>query len=402
MKNLIERFQGPIEKHSPTVIKILLVAYVFIALTHQLPKTLVLLDWNIPAISYTGYIRELANLGLLCIFFLFVKNKFKIPIIIYLVALFVISYSSHLTFMLSVCGILVFFPSFIYLSPKNSNSLKYLPDLIWIKNFVVCLFLINVGLQTIQLVWGNGFYARILDVINARNPGVFFYPSPGALLSLSCVLVFIQITKKWDFKKHIVLALSIGLTASLSGLISIFALSLAFKKYFVSKAAFIYSMALNALLIPYIHLARYSMTGSTYLKETAGGRLDLFSNVATGPNVFDINMFGTAIKFPDLSLKYFGYYTNYAYSLYPDKARLADSTYTSLMGNLGFNHLVLLVLFCLILLWKEFFKRYKYDLLLSGLFCYGINISEIPIVTMILILSSIITVANRQKETIIS
>jgi hypothetical protein len=231
----------------------------------------------------------------------------------------------------------------------------------------------------------------IEGIINARNPGIFFYPSPGALLSLICFLFYIRIVNKISLGKYILVVLSVAFTASLSGVLSLIALTFTNKKYFSSTKIYILAILLSLSTLPYAHIARHSMTGDTYLEETAGGRIKLFKEAFFRPENKVISKFGVDIPVPDMSLGNFGRFSNIYYSFNKENAGLADSTYTAIVGNLGLNHAIIFLLLSVYLIMRnsDFSYRIKHDLLLAGLFCYGINLSEVPIAVLLFILFSI-------------
>lgn len=234
----------------------------------------------------------------------------------------------------------------------NSNQLD---------KVIVGLFSINLFLQFTHFFLGSGFYAKLFWLnLNSRNPGFFFFPAASAVFSLALFTLYAATKEKLKTRYVMLTLLSVCLCASLTGIAgAVLILFLNRKK--VELKAILQSGFVLLLGVIYLHLARLSMTGNTYLQETGGGRVKIFEEI-----------FRTASFF---SLEKFGYYTNAAANL--GIGHVADSQYSAIIGNLGFLWSAVLFIYICWLMTMNHKRKCNLDVVWLFLLCsFGLNTSE--------------------------
>jgi len=275
-----------------------------------------------------------------------------------------------------ICGLRFLIPFLILVSP-SSNKLSI--DLAKRKDtFIVLiwsLLVLHLGLQVFHLFEGRGYYSLIFGTLNARNPGLYFYPAASAFLTGALALLYIKLQPNYSLKKIFPFLLSLTLCSSITG----FAASLLLVAMIIKNAQnkvklfLILYLSFSAYLL---HNSRHAMTGDAYLRQTGGTRLELFIR---------------AFQDSTLQPHKFGQYTNAAYSksLYA----VPDSMYTALIGNLGYFWFF--IVFCYLIFALKSNLSFKLNrksdfkvLALFAVFAFGLVSSEAGLATLLFVICS--------------
>lgn len=271
-------------------------------------------------------------------------------------------------------GMRFLFPLFVLIVPYNKNI--YFKNIQWIKKILVWLLVFHVLLQVVHLFWGNGYYSyMMLTSLNARNPGLLYYPAASAFLTLSLFVAIYSVDQKIKYLP--VVCASILLCSSITGVVTLLILVLLLHEKLSLINKLISGIYFAGAFIS-LHVARYSMTGNTYLQETAGGRAKVFSDVTSN------------LKFGFFNND-FGLYTNgYAGHF---GGGVVDSLYSALFSNLTFGWLLFTVamLAYFTLLQKNLIKdtRGKLIVALFVLSSVGVITTEATFPFLMLILAKV-------------
>jgi hypothetical protein len=254
-------------------------------------------------------------------------NK-KVIIYIFLTVLIVLppillSIGSDLLFLASGLRWLipVLLPVFLY-KVVTKDLLKTL------STFIFYLLMIHFLMQIFQMFFASSWYGTSAFGLNLRNPGLFLIPNTGAFFTIACLYFSVFIAEYSQKKKIFVLiiaAFSVFLTLSGTGLVVfMFLLLLNFSnirqlKWFVLMIPF-------AILFVLFFVDFLSARDENYLEKSGGTRLSIFVE-----NFID----GQVISGE------FGLGTNTAVLL--GKGEIMDSTFVSLVVNLGFMGFFLVV-----------------------------------------------------------
>jgi hypothetical protein len=229
----------------------------------------------------------------------------------------------------------------------------------FIIKIVRILFVLNLIFQFIHFFCGNGYYAKFSVGLNARNPGLFFFPAASAFFTLILFAVYSSYYSKLKFSDVCLVLVSVTLCASLTGMGGMCLLLLLNYRKLAWKELIILG-ALVLLSFVYLHFARVAMTGTTYLAETGGGRIQVFENA-----------YATSSAMPMDFGKYTNSAANYAGGV------VADSMYSALLGNLGTVWSIITAIFLGILLFVNVRSGKNINIILLVLLCsIGLNATE--------------------------
>lgn len=243
-------------------------------------------------------------------------------------------------------------------------------SLVFFKKLLDTVFLVNLFFQLLHLFAGKGFYAKFAIGLNARNPGILFYPAASAFLILILFSLYLRFNKQISMMWVFLYLISVILCASLTGMAG--ALMLVFLNYSrFPRESRIYVAFVLIFGLLYLHQARMSMTGATYLAETGGGRLEIFAKTYNSMSFLPEN---------------FGLYTNSAVNYF--NGIVPDSLLASLLGNLGWLWTILVSLFLMVLAYANHKRHEDMQLVYLALFCsFGLNIPETGLPIFLAIIS---------------
>ncbi|MBC7419430.1 MAG: hypothetical protein H7328_01765 [Bdellovibrio sp.] len=267
----------------------------------------------------------------------------------------------------TVLGLKNFIPVVFFFSLVSKKKLNF--DIDWLK-FVKVTILFNLGLQIIHLFLGYGYYALILKSINARNPGMIFYPAAASLFVLTLFLIYLRKSAKLELIWVALFTASTILCASftgVAGLVFIYLFKI-FPRYRITPKVMALAGASLTLVLLVLHLSRSSMGGATYYTETTSVRLQILTKV-----FLEMSWLPTQ----------FGFYTNAAAQYF--SGRSTDSFYAGFFGNLGIIWSALFIALFVYSVYKNHSKRL--DFLILFLICsFAMNVPETGISMFLMVL----------------
>lgn len=256
---------------------------------------------------------------------------------------------------------------FLFALPNMNGVSIPLP---FFKKLLNIVFVVNLSLQILHFFAGKGFYAKFAIGLNARNPGILFYPAASAFLVLILFSLYLRFNRQISMRWVFLYLISIILCASLTGMAGVTMLILLNYPRFPRESR-IYVVAVLIFGLLYLHHARMAMTGIAYLAETGGGRVDIFAK---------------AYKSMGLLPEKFGLYTNAAVNYY--NGIIPDSLWASLLGNLGWIWTVIVFLYLVLFAYANQLKRENMQMVYLAMFCsFGLNIPETGLPIFLAILS---------------
>lgn len=379
MKNIFyEKSLNFIKYQQFSIILYSLIAYVILFTITASYPLLFLYDESLRSAApfFLVLIRELFYSIVLLLLMIHIERKILIVLIfmLSLLCLNLIFLSTPINML--ICGLRFLVPFLILVSPSNH---KLSIDLMKRKDtFIViiwCLLTLHLGLQVFHLFVGRGYYSHIFGILNARNPGLYFYPAASAFLTGALALLYFKLQTHFSLKKVLPFLLSLTLCSSITGFAaSVFLVAVIIKKVPGKVKLFlIFYLSFSAYLL---HNSRHAMTGDAYLRQTGGTRLELFVK---------------AFQDSTLQPHKFGQYTNAAFkkSVYA----VPDSMYTALIGNLGYFWFFITSIYLFFSIHRQIkLKKYQHKeftvLLLFSIFSFGLISSEVGLATLLFIMSS--------------
>ena len=315
---------------------------------------------------------------------------------------------------LTVFGLKTFFPLVLLFAIIKPNFKSL--DAIFFERLIKILFFGNFIFQIVNLFFGRGIYGKFFFGLNARNPGFFLYPAAAAFFILVIGYIYSSLKKQISFAEIGLFFLSLILCASLTGLggaaVLVF---LRFKKLQVKKIGFALLFLLFGLA--YVHAARMSMIDADYLRllnnrpavskiEQSKPSLTLSVPAVQGPDENQsqlmktpaylkdtgggrIQVFIKALKRMDFLPTQFGMYTNAAVTY--GNGIIADSLFTSFLGNLGIFWSILIGFFLIVATAIIFLKKQNIGIIFLVLVCaLGLNIQETGLSIFLAIVSRLL------------
>lgn len=293
-------------------------------------------------------------------------NRYGLMGLLYflLVVFTALAYSNN--FLIFLAGLRWTFPVLLitFLIPYTTKDF-----LVKIANMLFGLFLLHFLFQIIQLFFAQGWFGRNALGLSLRNPGIFFIPSTAAFFTI-CVLFFTMFYQPNRVLRRFIFwlsPLSIFLTASGSGVV---VYPVIMTIYLVSKKFF--------KLLPIVVVILLFLAGHTVQDIT--GR----DKVLEGSFATRIEIFVELIKQASLISQNFGYGTNTGVLLANQLglnlgAVITDSTYASIIANLGLLGLIITLVIVLIfatIAWLNKDKEKLVFVAIFGLFSATTNIVE--------------------------
>jgi hypothetical protein len=207
-------------------------------------------------------------------------------------------------------------------------------DVLKIKNLLLILFYMNLGIQIVQFFIGIPWYGTYDTTgFSVRNPGFFLIPNTSAffvLIITYLVLYHFDIKEKLKILFIFFSFLSTLLTASGTGILAFLMLNII---YFTKRILLLIFLILSPIFLYLsLNLVEY-IRGPEYISISGGTRLKIL-----------VDMFNSA----SLISSDFGKFTN-AYVSLRGSGDIMDSTLAALLGNHGLLPTVILVLILIFL-----------------------------------------------------
>lgn len=296
---------------------------------------------------YIKVLKDIVMIFLLILMFLKVLFN-KVNLIYYNLIFFIILFllsnifftilSSNDNYILF--GLRWFYPFFLIIMGLKTFEKDYLSKRF--ENSLLIVFIIHFSFQIYELFFASSWFGEttfeVLSTLTLklRNPGIFLLPNTGAFFSIIVFFWFLFYYNRNNTFKKIIILLSITsilLTNSGTGVVALTMIILIFllPKKFLAFIPFILIPLTNFLLI-YVSKFR----GEDYVSVSGGTRLEIFRNTLNESGLLSSN---------------FGYYTNVS-NLLSNSGSIMDSTFSSLLGNLGIIGfaIIIFVLFFLLLI----------------------------------------------------
>jgi hypothetical protein len=283
-------------------------------------------------------------------------------------------------------GLKFFLPLIIFISPSKKLPALSFP-LKQTEMFLEGILYLHVFLQVLHFFLGRGYYSVYSFGLNARNPGIMLYPAASSFLTLALFALLLSATKKIKPSMLILTSLSILLCSSITGLVTYLIVIAILHSFFTFKTKIALSVYFVFSFFS-LHFARYVPryigTTNSYLKETAGGRFQLFKQAfmdfSSGPftNFFNLN---------------FGKNTNASAQF--SNGSIMDSLYTAVLAN--FNSLWVIAFFILVLLYiyaqKILFIDKKFQAIIAiFLLCsVGLIVTEVSFPFLLLFIAKVVS-----------
>lgn len=282
-------------------------------------------------------------------------HKYGLLFLLYLLLLVVIAFIYRDNLLVFVAGLRWIFPLLLitFLIPYVTREF-----LAKIANILLGLFFLHFIFQIIQLFFAQGWFGRNALGLSLRNPGVFFIPSTAAFFTM-CVLFFTmfhqhnRMYRRWVFWLS---PLSIILTASGTG-IGVYPVVMTI--YLASKRFFKF--------LPFVIVVLFSLVGYT-IEDITGRDKVVEGSFATRVEIF-LELIGQA----SFASQNFGYGTNTGVLLANQyglglNAMITDSTYTSIIANLGIPTFVLTLFIVLLFSTVAWLNKDKEKLIFITIF----------------------------------
>ena len=260
-----------------------------------------------------------------------------------------------------------------------------------IAKILVFLFIFHFIFQIIQLFFAGGWFGLNALGLSARNPGMFFIPSTSAFFTILVLFFTMFYLQNSSLRKFVFIfsPISLLLTASGSGVavyIVIMSLYLLKLKYF--KLLPLLSLVLFLIIIYTIE----DITGRVgLLEESFGVRIKIFFDVINDSKIFSQSLgFGTST----------GYLIANEYGL-DFNMTSTDSTYSSIIVNLGlvsFFIVILILLLSLIIAWLNNNKEILIFIMIYGLFSATTSILEAYPMNLLFAILMAYYLRNYKKE----
>ena len=209
--------------------------------------------------------------------------------------------------------------------------------LVRVARVLVFLLCVHVAAQLLQLLFMSNWYGVTFFGLAARVPGIFFMPNPAGFFAVVCLYFAIFHLPSGKLRRIacVLAPISVFLTQSGTGLIVL----LAFGVLLVlgaRKAVLLIPAAPLLVLAMLAALPVLTGRGADYVAISGGTRLQIFANLLQEGEWLPLA---------------FGFATNTAVALSsgPSGAMsgggsiIADSTYASVLGNLGLLSIVMLL-----------------------------------------------------------
>ncbi|MFH2135446.1 MAG: hypothetical protein ABII81_09785 [Pseudomonadota bacterium] len=229
--------------------------------------------------------------------------------------------------MLSVAGLRWCAPIFLFI---GAIGVVTKADIAFMALIMRRLFLVHFALQLIELFFAAPYFGLTPWGLNLRNPGIFVIPNTGGLFTVLAAFFCLNFSAdKCGWRNKLMFIASALLTASGTAIVSLIVIYFIHYAYKFRGFWLLFAPLGLALALWVMSLAFSDIRGDNYLQASLGTRLEII-----GSQMSDAGFISEA----------FGAATNTAFMLGVDSARAADSTYASVLGNLGWAGFAVFIL----------------------------------------------------------
>lgn len=283
--------------------------------------------------------------------------RINIFLMLYIIFLVFIAYMFKNDFMIFFAGIrwLIPFILMLVLIPYITREL-----IIKVSYIGFYLFIFHFLIQFFQLFFAGGWFGLNTLGLSARNPGIFFIPSTSAFFTILILFLNMYYMDNPKIKRIIFILspISIFLTASGTGIVVYIVTS----SLYLLKRKYILALPILGIFLFFIVLLTLEdITGrKDFIELSFGVRVGIFLELLQNSELFSSN---------------FGYATNTgilmsSLSGVKNNAFVADSTYSSILGNLGLFTFILVISFIFTSLFLAWLQKDKEKL--TFIFIYSL------------------------------
>jgi len=333
------------------IIKLIIVFGVLITPLLNSGEVIALLtkDLKSQQVLYTSiYVKILKDLIMLLYIFslvLLIRKLNLINIIItfglFIIVMLSIFYTALENDIYIIYGLRWLYPLFILIV-----GLKCFQDDFLGKEFersLLFVFFFHLIVQIYQFFSGISWFG-VLGEYSARNPGIFLLPNTAAFFTSTILYYYLFLAKKSiRFKITLILfsMLSVILAGSGTGIIVNFFILILYlsNKFIITMSIFALPIA-TFIFLKILQLVEF-LRGEGYVTISGGTRLQIFLDTLKDAQLFSDK---------------FGYFTNVSNLMGIQDTMIADSTYTSLVGNLGLIPFVLIIFLLMFLFFNAYLK----------------------------------------------
>lgn len=187
--------------------------------------------------------------------------------------------------------------------------------------YIFYLLIIHLIMQVLQMFFAGAWFGSSAFGLNLRNPGLFLIPNTGAFFTISCLYYGLFISEFSSRKKTFIIfisALSTFLTLSGTGLVVfLFVIFIYFAR--IQMIKWLIFLIPVGLVFVFFFASFLSARDENYVQVSGGTRLSIFTESFMESNLVSVD---------------FGSGTNTAVLL--GKGEIMDSTFASLIVNLGY------------------------------------------------------------------
>jgi hypothetical protein len=315
-------------------------------------------------------------------------SKFSFFLLVYIFSILFVGLVFHKELIIFLSGVRWLFPVIllpVFVKYIDINILHRIGGIIFF------IFLNHFVFQILQLFYAGGWFGLNSFGLSARNPGIFFIPSTAAFFSIIVLFFATFYVENLKYRKVLffLVPLSVLLTASGTG-VAVYIVC--FGLYIINKKMYIFLPIFSVMAFLFFFFFVDVLTGRTGLIEASFGvRVEIFFNLLNNANLFSNNLgFGTST----------GYLIANEYGLDFDMTS-TESTYASILVNLGsinFIFLVLLITIFIVIFWV---RKNKEMLIFSLIFAlFGATSSVLEAYPMNLLFSILLGYYIQRKNLI--
>ena len=314
-------------------------------------------------------------------------SKISLFLMLYIVLLIFIAYMFKNDSMIFFAGIrwLIPFILMLFLIPYITNGL-----IIKVSHIGFYLFIFHFSIQLLQLFYAKSWYGFGTLGLSARSPGIFFIPSTSAFFTILILFFNMYYMDNQKIKKIIFILslISIFLTASGTGIVVYIVI---ISVYLLKRKYMLLLPILGVFLFFIVLLTLEDMTGRQDIGLSFSIRVGIFLELLQNSELFSSN-FGYATNTGILMVSSFGVENN---------AFIADSLYSSILGNLGLFTFILVIssiFISLFLAWLQKDKEKLTFILIYSLFAATTIIFEVYPANLLFAVFMAYYLSNYRKE----
>jgi hypothetical protein len=244
--------------------------------------------------------------------------------------------------------------------------------------FLCALLGLHFSVQIFEFFFASSWFGISTSGFNLRNPGLFLIPNTGAFFSIAVLYVVLFIGNMSGRQKLLFTLLgsaSVFLTASGTGFVALLIIILFYYVDKIKTKSFFLFLPFIFISIFYFLESFTNRGGNDYIATSGGTRADIMVD----------KFFGV-----DFVSSSFGFGTN-TFVMLGDGVVL-DSTYASLLVNLGYFGFFIFIIMILMTLFHSIFTRNKSQFVFVIIFsCFAFTTIVYEVYPVNLIMAVIIT-----------